>query len=189
LSGLPAFADAILGGWQVTSIWRWNSGIVAGTPFDAAQWATNWNVQSNGVRIRPVSASPTRGGGRNPDGSERSPNLFSDPVSVYQSFRNARAGEVGDRNVFRLPNYWTVDMGLGKSFTMPWSENHKFLFRWEVFNVANFQPLGTLLGGRDGFGLNQDPDLSTPSVNFGNFTGIHPFAQPRVMQFGIRYQF
>jgi hypothetical protein len=189
LSGLPAVAEAFLGGWQLTSIWRWNSGIVAGTPFDAAQWATNWNVQSNGVRIRPVSASPTRGGGSSPDGSERSPNLFSDPVAVYQSFRNARAGEVGDRNVFRLPNYWTVDMGLGKSFTMPWNENHKFIFRWEVFNVANFQPMGTLLGGRDGFGLNQDPDLSEPSVNFGNFVGIHPFAQPRVMQFGLRYQF
>ena len=109
--------------------------------------------------------------------------------SAYQSFRNARAGEVGDRNTFRLPNYWTVDLGLGKSFTMPWNENHKFIFRWEVFNVANFQPLGALLFTRDGFGLGQDPNLNEPSVNFGNFTGIHPFAQPRVMQFGLRYQF
>ncbi|HSE98247.1 MAG TPA: hypothetical protein VLD57_08295 [Blastocatellia bacterium] len=31
--------------------------------------------------------------------------------------------------------------------TIPWNENHKFIFRWEVFNVANFQPMGTLLGG------------------------------------------
>ncbi|HEX8090681.1 MAG TPA: hypothetical protein VF762_17610, partial [Blastocatellia bacterium] len=52
LSGLPGFAEAILGGWQLTNIWRWNSGTVAGTPFDAAQWATNWNAQSNGVRIK-----------------------------------------------------------------------------------------------------------------------------------------
>ncbi|MFP5262994.1 MAG: carboxypeptidase regulatory-like domain-containing protein [Blastocatellia bacterium] len=182
LSGMPGFAEAILGGWQLTNIWRWNSGIVAGTPFDAAQWATNWNAQSNGVRIKPITASPTRGG-------KNEPNLFSDPVAAYQSFRNARAGEVGDRNVFRLPNYWTIDMGLGKTFTMPYNENHKLVFRWEVFNVANFQPMGTLLGGREGFGLGQDPNLTEPSGVFGNFTDIHPFASPRVMQFGLRYQF
>jgi hypothetical protein len=182
LSGMPGFAEAILGGWQLTNIWRWNSGIVAGTPFDAAQWATNWNAQSNGVRIKNITASPTRGG-------KEDPNLFSDPIAAYQSFRNARAGEAGDRNVFRLPNYWTIDMGLGKTFTMPYNENHKLIFRWEVFNVANFQPMGTLLGGRDGFGLGQDPDLTEPSGVFGNFTNIHPFASPRVMQFGLRYQF
>lgn len=189
LSGLPGFAEAILGGWQLTNIWRWNSGIVAkddagplGAPFDAAQWATNWNAQSNGVRIKPISASATRGG-------KSGPNLFADPVAAYQSFRNARAGEVGDRNILRLPNYWTLDMGLGKTFTMPYNENHKLSFRWEVFNVANFQPMGTLLGGRGGFGLGQDPDSSEPSSEFGNFTGIHPFATPRVMQFGLRYQF
>lgn len=182
LNHLPGFAETILGGWQLTNIWRWNSGIIAGAPFDAAQWATNWNVQSNGVRIRPISATPTRGG-------KSDPNLFSDPVAAYQSFRNARAGEVGDRNIFRLPNYWTIDMGLGKSFTMPYNENHKLIFRWEVFNVANFQPMGTLLLTRDGFGLGQDPDLSEPPSVFGNFTNIHPFASPRVMQFGLRYQF
>ncbi|HEX8184865.1 MAG TPA: hypothetical protein VF747_08950, partial [Blastocatellia bacterium] len=182
LNGLPGFAEAILGGWQLTNIWRWNSGTVAGTPFDAAQWATNWNVQSNGVRIRPIDASPTRGG-------KNDPNLFSDPVAAYQSFRNARPGEVGDRNIFRLPNYWTIDMGLGKTFSMPYNENHKLIFRWEVFNVANFQPMGTLLNTRDGFGLGQDPDLSEPPSVFGNFTNIHPFATPRVMQFGLRYQF
>jgi hypothetical protein len=182
LNSMPGFAEAILGGWQLTNIWRWNSGTIAGTPFDAAQWATNWNAQSNGVRIKPITATPTRGG-------KNDPNLFSDPVAAYQSFRNARAGEVGDRNDFRLPNYWTIDMGLGKTFTMPYNENHKLIFRWEVFNVANFQPMGTLLGGREGFGLGQDPDLSVPSGVFGNFTNIHPFATPRVMQFGLRYQF
>jgi hypothetical protein len=184
LNHLPGFAEAILGGWQLTGIWRWNSGTIPalGAPFDASQWATNWNVQSNGVRLRPIDASPTRGGAA-------APNLFSDPLAAYQSFRNARAGEVGDRNIFRLPNYWTVDMGLGKTFNMPYHEGHKLIFRWEVFNVANFQPMGALLATRDGFGLGIDPNLSVPPSVFGNFTGIHPFATPRVMQFGLRYQF
>jgi hypothetical protein len=184
MNDLPGYADAILGGWQLTGIGRWNSGIVPalGSPFDAAQWATNWNAQSNGVRIRDIEASPTRGGASDP-------NLFSDPIAAYQSFRNARAGEVGDRNIFRLPNYWTIDMGLAKSFTMPYRETHKLSFRFEVFNITNFQPMGALLATRDGFGLGIDPDLGEPPSVFGNFTGIHPFATPRVMQFGLRYQF
>jgi hypothetical protein len=192
LNDSPGFIDAIIGGWQLTGIGRWNSGIPIGSygnPFDAAQWATNWNVQSGGVRIRPIKASPTRGGGLDKDGNQKAPNLFSDPTFAYQSFRNARPGEVGDRNVLRLPNYWTVDMGLAKSFTMPYNENHKLMFRWEVFNVANFQPMGTVLFTRDGMGLGQDSQIGTPPSVFGNFTNIHPFATPRVMQFGLRYQF
>jgi hypothetical protein len=192
LGDSPGFVDAILGGWQITNIVRWNSGIPIGSygaPYDSVQWATNWNVQSAGVRIRPIEPSPTRGGGRNPDGSEKAPNLFGDPEQAYQSFRNARAGEVGDRNIWRLPNYWTVDMGLAKSFKMPFNENHRLMFRWEVFNVANFQPMGSLSFARTNMGLGQDPQLNSPPSEWGNFSGIHPFATPRVMQFGLRYQF
>jgi hypothetical protein len=179
LTGLPGYADALLGGWQLTGIFRWNSGVPAQTPFDAAQWATNWNVQSNGVRIKDIKAAPTKKGA--------SPNLFGDPKAAYQSFRNALPGEVGDRNIFRIPSFITLDMGLGKTFSMPFNENHKLQFRWEVFNVTNTQRLGALLVTREGLGLSQDPDLSTPPPVFGNFTGIQ--GSPRVMQFGLKYNF
>jgi hypothetical protein len=179
LGHLPGYANAILGGWQLSGIFRWNSGIPVQTPFDAAQWATNWNVQSNGVRIRDIKESPTKKGS--------SPNLFADPKFAYQSFRNAIAGEVGDRNIFRIPSYISMDMGLGKTFTMPYNENHKMQFRWEVFNVTNTQHLGTLLVTREGLGLAQDPDLGTPPPVWGNFTGIQ--GSPRVMQFGLKYNF
>jgi hypothetical protein len=179
LTDLPGYADAFLGGWQLTGIFRWNSGAPVQTPFDAAQWATNWNVQSNGVRIRDIKANPTKKG--------ESPNLFGDPKAAYQSFRNALPGEVGDRNIFRLPSYITLDMGLGKTFTMPYNDGHKLQFRWEVFNVTNTQRLGDLLVTREGLGLSQDPDLSTPPPVFGNFTGIQ--GSPRVMQFALKYNF
>lgn len=179
LGNMPGYADAILGGWQLTGIFRWNSGLPAQTPFDAAQWATNWNAQSNGVRIKNIKASPTKKGA--------SPNLFEDPEAAYQSFRNALPGEVGDRNVFRIPSYIAMDMGLGKTFTMPFNENHKLQFRWEVFNITNTQRLGDLLETREGLGLSQDPNLSTPPPVFGNFTGIQ--GTPRVMQFGLKYNF
>ncbi|HWC76595.1 MAG TPA: hypothetical protein VG778_03995, partial [Blastocatellia bacterium] len=174
--------DAIIGGWQLSSIFRWNSGQVAPTPFDQAQWATNWNVQSNGVRTSRIESSPTRGG------SEKTPNpnLFSDPLAAYRTFRNALPGETGDRNVLRIPSYISLDMGLGKSFNMPW-ENHKLQFRWEVFNVTNTQRLTVVNVTRATFGLDIDPHIGTPPPVWGNLDSIQ--GSPRVMQFGLRYSF
>ncbi|MFL6214735.1 MAG: carboxypeptidase regulatory-like domain-containing protein [Blastocatellia bacterium] len=181
LSNTHGVVDAFLGGWDVNAIYRWNSGRPTSFgPYDVGQWATNWNVQSNGVRIVPIESSTTK---TNTD--DGTPNLFSDPTAAYRSFRNARAGETGDRNVLRLPSYVSLDMSLNKSFTMPWNEGHKLQFRWEVFNVTNTQRFGTIAD----LALDIDPQLpnSTPTPGFGTFTGIQ--GSPRVMQFGLRYTF
>jgi hypothetical protein len=174
--------DTLLGGWQTTGIFRWNSGLPVQTPFDCCFWATNWNVTSNGVRIRPLSSSPT---------STSGPNLFSDPVAAYRSFRNARAGEVGDRNVLRGQSYISLDAGLTKFFKLPW-EGQTLQLRWEVFNVTNTQR----------FDANTIPDLSlgqdpfnggSPGPDFGRFTStqtpLNETKAGRVMQFALRYQF
>jgi hypothetical protein len=179
-NNLNTVADALLGGWQLTGIYRWNTGLPISSPFDAAQWATNWNAQSFGVRARPVKISVDR----------RNVNIFSDPAAAYQSFRNARAGETGERNIFREPAYWNLDLGLAKSFTMPWSENHQLQLRWEVFNVANTQHFAVTAADitRGTFGLDIDPQLGEASPEFGKvFTSIQ--GQPRRMQFGLRYSF
>ncbi|MBK8810047.1 MAG: carboxypeptidase regulatory-like domain-containing protein [Acidobacteria bacterium] len=176
-SNMNSVADAFLGGWQLSGIFRWNTGLPTQTPFDSAQWATNWNVQSNGVRVRPVNGTVVRSTG----------NIFSDPIGAYQSFRNARPGETGDRNVLRDPGYSAMDMGLSKSFNMPW-EGHKLQFRWEVFNITNTQYFQTTNVTRGSLGLGQDPEITEPSSEFGKiFTDIQ--GQPRRMQFGLRYSF
>jgi len=173
--------NGIIGGWQLAGIYRWNSGLPAFTPYDDARWATNWNAQSNIVRIRPVQTCPTRGG-------IDPPKLFGcDPVAAYQSFRNPLPGESGDRNVFRLPGYVSLDLGLSKSFTMPWGENHKLQIRWETFNVTNTQHFGKIDTSRTGLGVTLDPGTATPPPNWTNFTAIQ--GSPRVMQFGFRYSF
>ncbi len=179
LRDTSSVVNSILGGWQISGIFRANTGLPVRPPIDQAQWATNWNTQSFGVRVRPIQSAPSFDG---PNG----PNLFSDPDAAYRSFRNARAGEVGDRNSLRLPGYWTLDMGVSKSFNMPWSENHKLQFRVEAFNITNTQHLGTIQLGRV-FGLDIDPELTDPQPNFGTFTEIQ--GTPRVVQFGFRYSF
>jgi Carboxypeptidase regulatory-like domain len=182
LGNSSGFVDTVLGGWQTTGIFRWNSGLPIQTPFDCCVWATNWNVQSNGVRVDPVESSPT---------SEGTPNVFSDPVAVYRSFRPARPGEVGDRNVLRGPGYIALDMGLYKSFRLPW-EGHALQFRWEVFNVTNTQRFdGATISD---LSLGTDPFLGgNPNSDFGRFTStqapLNETKAGRVMQFALRYTF
>ncbi|HXQ69278.1 MAG TPA: TonB-dependent receptor, partial [Pyrinomonadaceae bacterium] len=180
-SGVNKLANTFLGGWQMSGIFRWNSGLPMFSPYDDARWATNWNAQSSGVRLRPIESCPTQGG-----------KLFgSCLLEAYKSWRGASAGETGDRNVLRLPGYVNLDMGLSKSFDMPWSETQKLQIRFEVFNVTNTQRMFGMDTSRTGFGLQLDPDQITsvddiPS-NWSNFTSIQ--GQPRVMQVGARFTF
>ena len=121
------------------------------------------------------------------------PKLFGgsgcDIKAIYQSFRNAYPGETGPRNYIRLPGYLNVDIGLAKTWTMPWSEKHQLQLRWDVFNVANLQRFGLVDNGRTGIGVARDPGLRglNPPDNWSNFTQIQ--GQPRVMQVGARYSF
>jgi len=175
LSNLGSVGNFILGGWQTTGIFRWNTGLPAGQPFDDGRWATNWNVQSNASLVRPLDASPTRTG---------DPNLFSDPDAAFASYRNAFPGEIGDRNLLRDPGYFAFDFGLYKRFALPW-EGKSVVFRWEVFNLTNTQRFTDVIG----LGVGQDPFLNpadTPS-DFGRFTSIQ--GSPRQMQFALRIEF
>ena len=54
-------ADAFFGGWQLSSIFRWNTGLPTGvSPFDESQWATNWDVQSNSTPTASVHSCPNK---------------------------------------------------------------------------------------------------------------------------------
>jgi hypothetical protein len=97
LSDTGKIANGILGGWDLTGIFRWNSGLpTAGTrPFSFQRWATNWQSSSGMVRVRPVETQPGDFNGE--------PNLFANPTAAYQSYRDPMPGEAGDRNVLRAP--------------------------------------------------------------------------------------
>ena len=177
LAGIHPILNGLLGGWQLNSIFRWNTGEPISAPRDANFWATNWNLQSNGTRIRPLETAPTKSGAH--------PNIFADATYAYQSFRNAKPGETGERNTLRRQGFVAMDFGLGKTWNI--YESHALQLRWEVFNVTNTQRLGTLIGGATGYGLAVDPHLKTPPAEFGRYSGIQ--GSPRVMQFALRYDF
>jgi hypothetical protein len=184
--------QAVLGGWQLSGIFRWNTGLPSGSPFDDARWATNWNDQANVVPTAPFHTCPSRVGTLAPLGTG-APKLFGgsgcDIVAIYQGFRNAYPGETGPRNYLRLPGYSNGDIGLAKTWNMPWSEKHQLQLRWDVFNVANHQAFGLIDLSRTGIGVARDPGLRglNPPDNWSNFVQIQ--GSPRVMQIGARYSF
>ena len=179
-----SFVQALVGGWQLSGIYRWNTGLpLSAMPYDDARWATNWNVQANVTPTGPVQTCPDR---------SSTPKLFGsgcDIKAIYQSFRNAYPGESGPRNYLRAPGYMNGDMGISKAFDMPWDEKQKLQLRWDVFNVANYQPFGAIDTSRTGFGVVRDPKLRNvnPPSNWANFTAIQ--GKPRVMQIALRYAF
>src|SRR6266550_439015 len=176
--------DALIGGWQLSGIYRWNTGLPNGQPYDTGQWSTNWEVQSNVTQVTPVPTCPTRGNATTP------PKLFGcDVVAAYQSYRPSYPGETGQRNILRAPGYWVLDAGLSKIFTMPWSEKQQLALRWEVFNVTNTQHLTGADANNSNLAVDPDAALNNlqPPPDWSNFTKIQ--GTPRVMQIGLRFSF
>jgi hypothetical protein len=185
MNGAGKLANALVGGWQLSGIFRWNTGLPTVSPFDEGQWATNWDVQSNVTPTHPIQSCPSK-----PKDSS-APELFGNcnVTAIYQSLRPAYPGESGPRNWLRFPGYIALDLGFGKTWRMPWNEGHQLQLRWDVFNVTNTQHLT----GNADFAVAPDAAGSplanpqTPPPDWSNFTTIQ--GQPRVMQIGARYSF
>jgi hypothetical protein len=180
--------EVLVGGWQFSGIFRWNTGYPYLQPYDDARWATNFEVQSGVTQTKhlPVNGCITT--------ALPQPNFFAgcDLTAVYQSFRNAYPGETGPRNYFRMPGYVNLDTGLGKTWKMP-KEGHELQFRWEVFNATNTQRFNNVTTARDGWGVVADPALTdaAPPPSWANITGVQGRNNEawRIMQFGLRYSF
>lgn len=181
LSDANGFVDAVLGGWQLASILRYNSGEPFGSAnrfFDNSGWVTNWQTKSSPVQICPIETGVFL------NGEGGLPTLFRNPQAAYNCLRSPLPGESGDRNFLRMPDFFALDMGLQKQFTMPWGENHKLGFRWDVFNVTN-TPVFTTPFSETRVGY--VPNQGNVPVGFGEFTATK--SAPRVMQFALRYDF
>ncbi len=165
------WVNAIIGGWQLTGVWRWTSGFPVSVS-NGATWPTNWQI--GGLAMPAGTTLPTSGSYQFGDGTV---SLFPNGTAAASYFRNDYPGESGTRNNLRGDGVFNIDMGLDKRWRMPYNENHSLQFRWEVFNVTNsvrFNVQSVSLA------LDQQP-------TFGNYT--QELSLPRVMQFALRYEF
>ena len=181
--GMPKLADALLGGWEVSGLWRWSTGY----PFDVYafnNWSTDWEDESYGVLTGPKPKTgqfivAQAGGGTGPNVFQN-PGITnpSDPNAAVNLFRYSYPGESGQRNELRGPGSFDIDMGLSKAWKITESQDLKL--SWEVFNVTNTPRFDV------GYMMNNNNYLDSPT-SFGNF--INTLSQQRVMQIGARYTF
>ena len=176
-------ANAALGGWSLTGIYRWTSGY----PFSVAPglgfWGTNWQLTSS---LMSTGQLPKTGVYMDANGN---PNVFQASTTAAADahltdvnggpFRLAFPGESGQRNNLRGPGFFNMDNGIHKTFKI--TERQNLQFTWQVFNVLNAVRFD--VGSMQNIGNNSISSGAT----FGEFTST--LTQPRHMEFALRYSF
>lgn len=172
-SGMNRAMDAIVGGWQLSGLYRWTSGF----PFsvgDGFNFPTNWELTGNAVQIGKTGSTGAFFG-TIPGSGTPSINVFKNPTQALAAFRFAFPGEVGNRNTLRGQGLFNIDMGLRKEWNL--GESRKLQLDWQTFNITNsyrFDPFTAL------------PTIDTAGT-FGNLG--NELQDERKMQFGLRFDF
>ncbi len=182
-AGMGKILNGVVGGWTLSGLYRWSTGY----PFSifSSVYPTNWELNSAAVLVgkRPETGSFTVQGVNGP-----TPNVFKDPYNLANpndpnqailQFRDPYPGESGQRNNFRGPGTFNVDMGLSKNWDV--TEAQSIKFSWQVYNITNTPrfDVGTMQ-------LNFN-NLTSNSSLFGNFSST--LSNARVMEFALRYSF
>lgn len=173
--GANGLLDAIIGGWQLSGINRWSSGL----PFSFTEpgWSTDWQIESFGVQTGPIKMR------RHLD-QNGNPQFFDNPQAINDNLacggcnggneRLPYPGEAGQRNNFRGDGYFDVDTGLNKDWKL--REFGTLNFAWEVYNVTNT--------------VRFDPAFIGSGLTGGNLgVASTTLTTPRRMQFSLRYSF
>ena len=167
--------DAVIGGWQLSGITRWSTGF----PVNVAhgfEWPTNWQLSGEAVTLSHPSTARTIL--RCPSCSDNgSYNIFTNRTTALSSFDFPFPGQSGSRNTIRGDGFLNTDMSLAKSWKMPYNEAHNLSVRWDVFDVFNTKRFDVATASLE---------LDSSST-FGDYS--HLLTNPRVMEFGLRYQF
>ena len=173
------FVNAVLGGWQLTSVVTASTGFPVSVS-NGGVYPTEWNssgyatqtgiVPSPSTNENAPSAAPNQKGGAN---------VFSNPALAYAAYSQTAAGQIGQRNGIRGQGPFSIDMGLGKSFQVftYHDQPHTLRLRAEAFNVTNSVRFDA---GSANFNIGNQ-------AKFGQYT--QTFGSPRVFQFSGRYEF
>jgi hypothetical protein len=175
LGNANSILDAIVGGWQLTGLNRWSSGL----PFFLTEpgWTTDWQIESFGVATQPVKM-------RRHFDSSGNVQFFDNPLAINNgvscggcgggNVRLPYPGEAGQRNNYRGDGFFDIDTGLDKTWKI---REYGFLkFAWEVYNTTNT--------------VRFDPAWVGSGLTGGNLgVASRLLSQPRRMQFSLRYDF
>jgi hypothetical protein len=178
LGRAPKVIDAIVGGWQVSSLLSLRSG----TPLNVSNagiYSTNYLSSAIGI-LKPGAQMPASAR----FDQNGIPSLFANTNAV-NSFVGEYPGTTGTRGILRSPNFYNTDLAVSKYFKMPW-EGHRLQVRAEAFNAFNNVNFLTTVAGAAASSNPVGPASLASPTTFGELSTA---ADARVMQFALRYEF
>jgi hypothetical protein len=176
-STMPLWLDELVGGWQISGIPTWRSGLAFSSHSSAfvMGYANDapaiFNGDQGAVRAK---AHKTANG---------QVQMFADPDRASAAFTGPIGFTIGSRNNMRGPTVLTFDAGLAKTFSIT-PERVKLQFRGDFFNVLN-HPVFNLPGS----GSASTANFSYYTSTFGVMTSTITAVGPRVGQFSLRLSF
>ena len=169
----PIWLNELIGGWVVSGLPTWHTGF----PFFAASNAFVAGYANDAPAILTGSIGDLRmhihGGNGQPL------NAFANPQKALNDYTGPLGFNIGSRNNLRGPNYFNLDLGLGKTF--PVYRNYRFNFRTDAFNALNHPNFEapTMTGGAD---------ITESSLPFGTMPEVTANGA-RVLQVALRFEF
>ncbi|HVW78838.1 MAG TPA: TonB-dependent receptor [Alloacidobacterium sp.] len=177
---IPWGLDELIGGWDISGIPSWHSGQAYSTVSSAfvAGYANNAPALFNGDvgalkhKVHKNSAGQLF--------------LYADPDAAVGAFQGPIGFNIGPRNSLRGPQFFDLDTGLAKTFSIYPEWGLKMLFRADAFNVLNHPDFSTP-------GTNSSADDITQPSSFGQLTSMAGTygapGGPRVLQLSVRVEF
>ncbi len=176
LSHPPKVVNAILGGWQISSLVSIRSGLPVNVS-NGGIYSVNYLFSAIGI-MRPGASMPASGS----FDQNGIPSLFANTNAV-NSFVGEYPGTNGIRGILRGPAFYNTDLSVSKYFKLPW-EGHRLGLRAEAFNAFNNVNFLTVAPNGASTG-----SLSISLANPSTFGELGAAADARVMQFALRYEF
>jgi hypothetical protein len=161
LFGNSGLMNVIAGGWQVSSLFLWQSGNV----FTVAMNSNNTNSQANSQYPNVVPGVPLYP-------AQKTATLWFNPAA-FSAPAQYTYGNAG-RNILRGPEYSDVDFSAAKVFPLPRLEHGEVQFRFDAINSLNHTSLGI-------------PNTNIGSSTVGQITGAA--LSGRTLQLGARLSF
>lgn len=165
---MPAVLDGLVGGWQLSVISSAHSGQPVNLeyiPSSAFQVSASLPTWLGGVQMRPNVTGPVQGANPSIHDYFLKQNIQI-PTDPSQPFGTA------GRNVGVAPSYADFDIGIFKSFVLPYREAH-LQFRAEFFNALNHTNF-------------EAPNADVSSAAFGTISSAF---DPRQIQLGLKLSF
>jgi len=128
-ANIPWWANEAIGGWELSGLPSWHSG----TPYMANSVAFLMSYSNEDPAILTGSLGPMKSHVTVQNGQVYA---FKDYQQAFNQYTAPVGFQIGSRNNLRGPDFFLLDLGLGKTFPL-YKEGVNLKFRVDAFNALN----------------------------------------------------